>query len=451
MAPAGVVGGGAVHQQQIRSRTAAPPRDPCPVPGDGRLPDRLGRSDGHRTLLSIPCSSLRTRESLVRAAASRLGEHPMRRHPAIRRRRPVPTPPPLRDGDVVGAQLPGRRASSTIRTSRTSFPLVQDRPWLRPWLGVIAPFAEQVVLHREQVGRACGHADLGVDVLDVVAHGLRRDPKSPPTSRLEALSAISRRTSTSRSESPAGRVARRRPAEVPSAQRSASTAVRSSLPPVTSRQSTSAAAGASAGRCGLSSRSAVQDVGAPQAPPSRAAVHRCLGDSRIRRAVRGEHRRAHDRSQSRASAEDSFGEAQPHAFAVVDAGVTGRSQIPLGTPTAPTSATAARLRMAISASGSPHARPAARVVAASRDAARVHIERQVEKSPTAARARSSPTAPTRRTGSGLRPRPRPPTGRDRLGPGSRPRGPRSTTAGRRPGRACGPARPSPRQCRPSAL
>ena len=41
-----------------------------------------------------------------------------------------------------------------------------------------------------------------------------------------------------------------------------------------------------------SSRSAVERRRRPVGAPSRAAVHRCLGDSRIRRAVRGEHRRA---------------------------------------------------------------------------------------------------------------------------------------------------------------
>ena len=97
------------------------------------------------------------------------------------------------------------------------------------------------MLHREQArGHPARHADLHVDVLDVVASRLGSDHQACAICLLDKPSVTSRRTSTSRAVSPAG-PSRRRTARCPPAASTASTASRSSRPALTSARSCEAA------------------------------------------------------------------------------------------------------------------------------------------------------------------------------------------------------------------
>lgn len=115
--------------------------------------------------------------------------------------------------------------------------------------------AQEPVAHGEQCGgRASGDPDLGIDVLHVVARGLRRDAESMRAIlRLDAPRDSKASTSTSRSVNPAGpgggRV-RRCPAE----DNTASTALASRRPlPVSSCIWRTASVLDSAARCGRGS------------------------------------------------------------------------------------------------------------------------------------------------------------------------------------------------------
>ena len=100
---------------------------------------------------------------------------------------------------------------------------------------------EQAVPGGEQAGeRAVGDADLGVDVLHVVARRLAEITSCAAICRFDSPRATSRSTSTSRAVSPAGHVRRRR-TRWPAARSTASTASPSSRPARTSARSWAAA------------------------------------------------------------------------------------------------------------------------------------------------------------------------------------------------------------------